>query len=208
MKVTTTLNKIRDYSPCEDGWEKLLKSLGKTKADDETLTFEQIYSSNGYDDTLWCLRSVPEQEMLWRHFAVDAAEMVEHLMDDERSKNSLRVARRHAEGQATDEELTAARAAARDAAWDAAWAAAWAAARAAAWDAARDAAWDAAWAAARAAAWDAARDAAWAAARAAAWDAAWDAQMLLLMEYCRTGQRVDWRKFLGGNPLQKSEVAA
>ena len=172
MKVTTTLNKIRDCSPCEDGWEKLLKSLGKTKADDEMLTFEQIYSSNGYDDTLWCLRSMPEQEMLWRHFAVDAAEMVEHLMDDERSKNSLRVARRHADGDATDDELAAARVAAGAAARVAAWVAVGVAARVAVGVAARV------------------------------------AQMLLLMEYCRTGQRVDWRKFLGGNPLQKSEVAA
>ncbi|MDE2107384.1 MAG: hypothetical protein KGL39_59865 [Patescibacteria group bacterium] len=60
-------------------------------------------------------------------------------MTDERSLNALVVARKHADGKATDEELAAA--------WDAAWAAAWAAAM--------DAAWDAAWAAAWAAAMDA-----------------------------------------------------
>ena len=74
---------------------------------------------------------------------------------DPRSWSAVEVAERFANGNATAEELDAARAAA--------WAAAWAAAR----DAARAAAWAAAWAAARAAAWDAARDAA----RAAAWDA-------------------------------------
>ena len=35
--IYTTLNKIREYSPCTDGWEKLLKYLGKSKADDEPL---------------------------------------------------------------------------------------------------------------------------------------------------------------------------
>ena len=86
-----------------------------------------------------------------REFALFCAQRVRHLMTDSRSTNALDVAARHLRGEATDEELAAARAAARDAAWDAAWAAA------------RDAAWAAAWAAAR----DAARDAAWASERAA-----------------------------------------
>jgi hypothetical protein len=174
-KVYTTLKQIRDCSPCEDGYKKLVKSLGGLSAygEDTPVSFKQIYDSNGHDDTLWCLRTTaPETHNLWRHFAVDAAEMVEHLMTDERSKNALRVARNHADGKATDDELAAAWAAARDAAGDATWAAAWAAASAAARDAARD--------------------------------AAWDAQITLLMEYCRTGERVDWRKFLGGNPLNKA----
>jgi hypothetical protein len=62
-------------------------------------------------------------------------------MEDDRSKRALDVAWRHSNGDATDEELAAARDAARAAAWDAARAAAWDAARAAARDAARDAAW-------------------------------------------------------------------
>ena len=98
-------------------------------------------------------------------FAVwNAREALKFLANpDPRSVAACDVAERYANGEATSEELAAARAAAWDAAWDAAWAAA------------RDAAWDAAWVAARAAAWDAARDAAWDAARAAARDAAWDA---------------------------------
>jgi len=92
-----------------------------------------------------------------RLFAADCAEHVLDALEDRypsdpRSRNAIAVARRFANGQATQDELAAAR--------DAAWAAAWAAA------------WDAARAAARAAAWAAARDAA----RAAAWDAAWDAE--------------------------------
>ena len=113
-------------------------------------------------------------------FALWCAESVRYLMVDSRSTTALTVKRSWLDGQATDDELAAARAAAWAAARAAAEAAAWAAARDAAWAAARDAAWDAArdaaWDAAEAAAWAAARDAAGAAVWAAAWDAAGAAQ--------------------------------
>ena len=186
--IYTTLNRIRERSPCTEGWEKLLKSLNKTKADDEPLPLAAVLESNGLDDALWCLRAEPQHSNPWRLLAVKYARRVQHLMTDPRSLNALDVAERHAHGQATDEELASARAAAEAAAWEVAEAAAWAArvaARAAAWDAARAAAWDAARAArvaARAAAWDAARDAAWDSARAAAWDAAREQQAADLLE--------------------------
>ena len=194
--IYTTLNKIRSHSPCANGWTKLLRHLGKTQADDEPLAITTVLDSNGLDDALWCLRAVDGHQREMRLYAVWSARQVQHLMTDPRSLAALDVAERHADGQATDEELAAAAAAAwaaaaaagdaardaardaagvaaRDAAGDAAWAAAAAAgvaARDAAWDAAgvaaRDAAGDAAWAAA-AAAGVAARDAAWAAARVA-----------------------------------------
>ena len=152
--MKTTLNKIRAHSPCQSGWAKLLKNLGKTKGDDEPLAITTILESNGLDDALWCLQAVDGHQREMRLFAVDCARSVQHLMTDQRSLDALDVAERHADGLATDAELTAASAAA----WAAAWDAASAAARAAAWDAARAAAWDAARAAARAAARDAARD--------------------------------------------------
>ena len=164
--MQTTLNKIRSYQPCERGWVKLLKHLGKTQADDEPLDFLTILESNWLEDTLWCLKAAPKEwEPNIRMYAVWCAKQVEHQMTDKRSKNALVVAQNHALGLATDDELRAAGAAA----WDAA-------------RAARDAAWDAAWAAgdaaraARAAAWDAARAAgdAWAAAGDAVWAAAGD----------------------------------
>lgn len=138
--ITTTLAKIKAHGPCEDGYRKLAKSLGGiTKYGKDTpITFEQIYASNGCDDALWCLRATDvEYHNLWRHFAVDCAQAVEHLTEDQRSKDALVVARLHADGNATDEELDAAWDAARAAAWAAAWDAAWAAARAAAWATAR-----------------------------------------------------------------------
>ena len=149
--ITTTLNRIRAHGPCAEGWQKLLKGLGKTHADDEPLQFSEILRINGLDDALWCCRAEPQYAKEWRLYAVWCARQVQHLMSDPRSLAALDVAEMYANGQATDDDLAAARAAARDAARDAAWDAAWYAA----WDAA----WYAARAAARAAARDAARDA-------------------------------------------------
>ena len=155
----TTLNKIRDHSPCADGYKKLCKSLGGIRkyGKDTPITIRQIVESNGLDDALWCLRTMPEHNNLWRLLAVRYARTVQRFMTDPRSLEALDVAERHARGLATDDELKAAWAAA-----DAARAAAWAAARAAA-----GAAWDAA---------GAARDAAWAAAVAE--------QTKMLIEIC------------------------
>ena len=139
--MQTTLNAIRKHRPCERGWEKLLRSLGKTKPDDEPLSILAVLESNGLDDALWCLRAVEGYDKEIRLYAVWCARQVQHLMVDPRSLKALDVSEAFANGQATKEELDAARAAARAAAGDA---------RDAAGDA-RDAAWEAAGDAARAA---------------------------------------------------------
>lgn len=139
MTTYTTLNKIREQSPCGDGWAKLLRHLGKTQADDEPLALVTILASNGLDDALWCLRACGGIDREARLYAVWCARQVQHLMTDPRSLAALDVAERHANAQTTDDELEAACAAA----WDATG------------DAAREAARGAAWAAARAAARDA-----------------------------------------------------
>ncbi len=155
--MTTTLNKIKAHSPCEDGWHKLLNYLGKTQADDEPLSIATILQSNGIKDAVWALRAVAGKDKEIRLFAADCAESVLHIYEnkypnDDRPRKAIQAARDYANGVIGKDELDAALDAARAAAWDAAWAAAW------------DAALDAALAAAWAAAWDAAR----AAARAAA----------------------------------------
>ena len=68
--ITTTLNKIREHRPCQDGWPKLLKNLGKTVADDEPVALTTILDSNGLDDALWCLRAVDGHDREIRLFAV------------------------------------------------------------------------------------------------------------------------------------------
>ena len=158
----TTLKQLRKAGACVDGYNKLVRHIQQrpfTKEDEqrdkhirfahtEVIGFKTIIDSNGLDDALWSLKACEQTQDLKRSerlFAVWCARQVQHLMTDHRSINALDVAERHANGLATDEELSAA----RDAARDAAWAAAWEAARDAARDAARAAAWDAAWDAAR-----------------------------------------------------------
>jgi hypothetical protein len=180
--ICTTLNKIREHGPCEDGWVKLLRHLDKTKADDAPLPLLTILESNGLADAVWCLRSVPEHDREWRLYAVWCARQVQHLMANPRSIAALDVAERFANGHATDRELSAAGAAARDAAWDAA-------------RAARDAAWDATRATRAARVAQAARDAAWAAARDAAGDAAWAAAWVA-RDAARAAQEAELRRII------------
>ena len=153
-----TLKSLREARACHEGYNKVVRALqgrpftaedGNREtyirfAHKEPIPIVDILKSNGLDDALWALRCVKGHDRDLRLYAVWCARQVEHLMKDQRSRNALDVAERHANGLATDEELDAACAAARDAAWDAARAAARDAARAAAWDAARDAARDAA----------------------------------------------------------------
>lgn len=174
----TTLNRIREHSPCTDGWETLLKYLGKTKPDDEPLPLLTILNSNGFDHTLWCFRVVDGFEKEKLLLGITFAREVAHLMPAE-SKKALDVLERYANGSATEKEFEVARRAAADAA-DAVWDADTAAADVAdvVWDAdtaASYAAEAARTAAARAAcSADAARAAA---ARAAAARAGWEADV-------------------------------
>ena len=160
---TTTLNRIRAAQPCTEGWQKLLNTLGKTKADDEPLDLLTILNSNGLDDALWVLSYAMPDDRLARHFQAWCAEQILHIFEAERP-NDNRV-RLQIEMLRNDSATQEERAAARAAAWAAAEAAARGAAEAAAWVAARGAAWAAARDAAEAAARVAARDAAEAAAR-------------------------------------------
>ncbi|CFK56282.1 hypothetical protein ACOMWV_00120 [Burkholderia pseudomallei] len=200
-RFTVTLAALREAGACYGGYNKLVRSIqGKAfsmkDADreayihlrhDAEIPLLDILKSNGLDDALWVLHCILDADRDMRLFAVWCARQVEHLMEDQRSKDALNVAERFVNGEATDEERDAARNAAWDAARNVAWDAAWSArkaARAAAWGAARGAAWDAVWAA-RCAAGD------------AAGDAAEDAQKEMLKRMC-----------LGAAPWQQAKIAA
>ncbi|MFN9974401.1 MAG: hypothetical protein ACK58T_31365, partial [Phycisphaerae bacterium] len=87
--MKTTLNQIRVHSPCRDGWEKLLRGLGKTQADDAALWIDTVLEHNGLNDALWCLRSVEGCDKESRLYAVWCARRIQHLLTDPRSVAAL-----------------------------------------------------------------------------------------------------------------------
>ena len=171
MKLYTTLNIIRQHNPCKDSWEKALKLLGKTKPDDDPLSFEWILDNMGFCDAVWGLQAVRDEDRVEverdaRLFACDCAESVLDNFEskypkDGRVRECINTSRLFARGETNDEARSAAESAAESAAYLAAWSAAESAAESAAWSAAHSAARSAAWSAAR----SAARSAAWSAAR-------------------------------------------
>ena len=103
-------------------------------------TMQDVWATARPEWLVWVTtRQGVSDDRTLRLFGVFCARSVEHLMTDQRSRDAIDVAERFAKGEATAEELSAARSAA-----ETAWVAASAAARDAAWSAASDAARDAA----------------------------------------------------------------
>ena len=134
--LTTTLRRLREHRACSEGYTKLTAHLGPEWPDDRSINLLTILESNGVEDCLWSFRAaIEEAAQVTRLIAADLAEHVLHVFEgkhpaDQRPRMAIDVARAYVRGEATEEEM----AAARDAAW---------AAEDAARDAARDAAWDA-----------------------------------------------------------------
>ena len=103
--LTTTLKRIRANRPCEHGWARLLRSLGKSSADDEPIPYKFIVESNGIDDALWCCRAEPGLSIEWRLFAVWCARRAVGFCSDKYSNAAIDTAERYANGLADDVEL-------------------------------------------------------------------------------------------------------
>lgn len=107
----TTLNEIRKHCPCYPSWVKLLKSLGKTKADDEPISFKYLLDTLGWRDAVWCLRVMPyHEECLFR---ADVAELVLPIFEakhpnDDRPRKAIAAARDYHVGKINKEQLEAA----------------------------------------------------------------------------------------------------
>ncbi|MDR8920514.1 hypothetical protein [Burkholderia multivorans] len=128
-RFTVTLDALRKAGACYDGYNKLVRSIqGETFSaedaarnshihfkHDAEIPLVDVLNSNGIDDAHWSLRCVSGADRDIRLFAVWCARQVEHLMQDQRSKDALDVAERFANGEATEEERVAAEAAAWDA---------------------------------------------------------------------------------------------
>jgi hypothetical protein len=119
--MKTTLYRIRQKTPCAEGWEKLLLNLGKTKPDDEELPLVTILGSNGIEDAIWCLRAVDNSDRDARHFAVWCARRWEKRLTSQDSINALEVAAKYADGLVPNLALMEARRLVRAAAQSAYW---------------------------------------------------------------------------------------
>lgn len=98
--MKTTLNEIRDThpKPCKPSWDKLLKSLGKTKADDEPLELTYILDTLGMDDTYWVLSVAMDRYDVLNEMAAKCAEHVLNVFeakhpDDKRPRLAIDAAR-------------------------------------------------------------------------------------------------------------------
>ena len=119
---TTTLNKIRSHNPCKDSYTVLLKSLKKTKPDDEPLSFKYILETLDIEDAMWCMRTLPYREFCL--FSADIAETVLHIFEanqpeDSRPREAIEAIRKFHSGEITEDQLEKAADAARDTASDA-----------------------------------------------------------------------------------------
>lgn len=167
---TITYEQFLEFDPCylyDPEKKALMESIAQRREHWSALDILELDEIPA-EDRLWAvLWEALIDAPLLHEFACRCAERALSRVEnpDPRSVRVIEVKRAWIRGEATDDELEAARAAALDAARAATHAAAWNAAHAAALDAAEDAAWAAARRAARAAAEDAAEDAARAAER-------------------------------------------
>ena len=82
----TTLHEIRENSPCEEGWQLLLATLGKTRADKQKLSYAAILDSNGIEDAVWCLNTHDDFKKV-RLFVCDMVqEMLNWMQDKQKQK--------------------------------------------------------------------------------------------------------------------------
>jgi len=109
--MNTTLNEILKKDPCgrqsegRNGFSKLLKYLGKIKADDEPLSFITILESNGILDATWCLRVLPDYDLNVMLFKLKCARRVQHLDKSGKAKATLDVVERFIDNNALISDL-------------------------------------------------------------------------------------------------------
>lgn len=104
----TTLNQIRMHGPCAGGWAILLDFLEKWKADDEPLSFLTILKSNGLQDAVWALRTLPEE--YWGKVRLLACLFAESILPfaaegEERPRLAIEAARKFVAGEISAEEM-------------------------------------------------------------------------------------------------------
>ncbi len=115
MRLTTTLNRIRDCEPCTTGWRKLLDYLGKDFDPDAEINLLTLLDSNNVPDLLWTLQAtVQDSRRVASQLAIEFAEQALPIFErrypnDARPRRAIQAARDYLDGKIAVEELRAAR---------------------------------------------------------------------------------------------------
>ena len=62
MTLTTTLKLLREHHACQPRYDHLVAALGNGWQDDAPIPLERILDTNGLDDALWALRTLPDEQ--------------------------------------------------------------------------------------------------------------------------------------------------
>ena len=79
--LMTSLDEIKSFDPCQEGWKKILKGQGKTCSDGVLFPVSAALESNSIQDVCWLLQKKQEKAKLAK-FARLCAASVEHLQND------------------------------------------------------------------------------------------------------------------------------
>ena len=115
-----TLQQIRDQSPCQEGWTKLLKSLGNPPMD-TVISLGDVAQSNGAADAWWCIRALDWSDITLRREVIKAlipsVERAAKHTTDKRVQDCINALKDWIDGKPADLEAAAQTAQAARAAW-------------------------------------------------------------------------------------------
>ena len=120
MKLTTTLQRIKEAHACADGYRTLVKHLGgcKSYGMDTEINLLTVLESNGVQDMIWCFRCTVEDSkftasQLAIEFTAECLPIFEkRYPNDFRPRGAIDAARGYMAGAVTLDELKKARSAA------------------------------------------------------------------------------------------------
>lgn len=107
-QVTITLNQLGVNNPWQGGWDKILEAQGGENANyDKPFPLSTVLDSNNLDDTLGCLKRLPEQKGLLAEFTLFCVKEAALYTDDYRVHDCIGIIEDYLEGNATSDEVLA-----------------------------------------------------------------------------------------------------
>jgi hypothetical protein len=84
IKLTTTLNLLKEHEACDDGYELLIKHIGEDYDENKPINLLTILESNGAEHCIWALRAVEQKNVKQAivFLSCKFAESVLHIFED------------------------------------------------------------------------------------------------------------------------------